>query len=261
MDDGDREQTPMKQRPPSASLGAMFRRTNSNTSGEKSSEGYNRESVGTMRNFAKYHPGLAAEMASQGASKENQIAKPAPVLHLMNRGPDLTSSISWDGETARGDSFFSQQSGLSNPRSTGMMATERMTPTAMRPSPPRWESAEVLHVSQVGSDVSDIGELQNPFSDKASSVKSSPRGQNPFFSARDHIIKRTLPPDTHGNPFADDASRDSSDAIRSLIAALEVPDRIVSIQSSVYSRTTADDGESAVSVTAFPYPPTKINLR
>lgn len=261
----------MKQRPLSGPLGAMFHRTISNASGEKSSEGHNRESVGTMQHFAKYHPGLAAEMASQGANKsvDAEVAKPPPALRLVGRGTDMAPPISLDGETVGGESFFSLHSSLSSSMSPVMMATERSTPPAITSSLHRWESAEVVHISQTDPDFSDLGELQNPFSDKASSVKSSltMKAQNPFFSAREHPVRRTLLPDTHENPFADtNTPRDSSDPIRSLIAALEVPkgqdkDRIVSVQSSIYSRGTGDDGDSAISVTAFPYPPTQINLR
>lgn len=275
IDDGDQlkgqdqRERPMRQRPPSGPLGAMFHRTISNTSGEKSLEGHNRESVGTMQHFAKYHPCLAAEMASQGATKgvDGELAKPPPVLHLMGRGLDMTPPISWDGETVGGDSLMSLHSGFSNPKSPHM-ATAKSTPLATVSSLHRWESAEVMHVSQVDSDFSEVGLLRNPFADSTSSVKNSPKGQNPFFSARDYPLKRTLLPDTHKNPFVDpNSTRDSSSAIRSLIAALEVPhqldgnDRIVSVQSSVYSRGTGDDCDSAISVTAFPYPPTQVNLR
>ncbi|KAG8213393.1 hypothetical protein J3R82DRAFT_11892 [Butyriboletus roseoflavus] len=276
-DDGERREgqeqsnRPMRQRPPSGPLGAMFHRTISTTSGEKSSEGHNRESIGTMHHFAKYHPCLAAEMASQGAIKgvkgvDGELAKPPPVLHLMNRGSDMTHPISLDGDTIRGDSFMSLHSDSKSPH---MVAMAKSTPAAIVSALHRWESAEVMHVSQVGSDFSEAGEFRNPFSDSApSTAKSSPKGENPFFSARDHPVKRTLLPNTHKNPFSDSYyTRDSSTAIRSLIAALEEPhgldsdDRIVSVQSSVYSRGTADDGDSAISVTAFPYPPTQINLR
>lgn len=267
-DHGEGQAHSMKQRPLSGPLGAMFHRTISNTSGEKSSEAGNRESVGTMQHFAKYHPGLAAEMASQGAGTgvDEEVAKPAPVLRLKGRASEMVPPVSWDGETVGGDSFFSLHSTSVSPN---MMATERSTPPATTTVLHRWESAEVVHVSQVGSEVSDTGELQNPFSDKASSVKSrnSMRVQNPFFSGRDHLVRRTLLPDTHENPFADtNVPQDSSDAIRSLIAALEVPkeqdnNRVISVQSSVYSRATGDDGDSAISVAAFPYPPTQINLR
>ncbi|KAI9568273.1 hypothetical protein HD554DRAFT_793702 [Boletus coccyginus] len=274
MDDGgDRwegQERPMKQAPSSASLGAMFQRSISNASGEKSLEGHNRESVGTMRHFVKYHPDLAAEMASQGTitGAGEKVAKPPPVLHLMGRGLDMAPPVSWDGETIGGESFTSRPSGLSNSTSTAMMATERSTPPATASFLHRWESAEVLHVSQVGSDPSEEGELPNPFADSASSVRSSTRGRNPFFSARDQPARRTLLPNTHKNPFVDEnAPPDSDAAIQSLIAALQVPtgrggdDRIVSIQSSLYSRMTGDDCDSAISVTAFPYPPTQINVR
>lgn len=253
----------MTQRPLSGPIGAMFQRTLSNTSGEKSSEAHNRESVGTMRHFAKYHPGLAAEMASQGTVKavDGKVTKPPPVLHLVGRGSDIVPPISWDGETVGGESFMSLHSSLASSTSP---ALAKSTPPATASSTHRWESAEVVHVNQ---GVSEAREPYNPFADRAASIRSSIKSQNPFFSGRDHPVRRTLPPDTPKvpNPFADpDPPRDSEDAIQSLIAALEEPigsNRIVSVQSSVYSRMTADDGDSTLSVTAFPYPPTRINVR
>jgi hypothetical protein len=266
-DDADRWEGQEKQRPPSATLGTMFQRTLSNLSAEKSSETHNRESVGTMQHFVKYHPGLAAEMASQGAiaGVNSKVAKPPPVLRLMGRSTDLAPPVSWDGETVGGESVMSLHSSWSNSASPMMMATAKSTPPTTSSFLHRWESAEVVHVD---SEVSEDGELPNPFADSrasSSSIRSSSKGRNPFFSGRDHPVRRTLLPDTHKNPFADpDApSRDSSDPILSLIAALEQPmsDRVVSFQSSLYSRMTGDDGDSTISVTAFPYPPTQINIR
>ncbi|KAG9314899.1 hypothetical protein JVU11DRAFT_4005 [Chiua virens] len=204
-------------------------------------------------------------MASQTATAgvDDKVAKPSPVLHLLGHRTDMTPPLSWDRDTVGGESYLSAQSDLSKSTAPLMMATAKSTPPAMTSSLHHWESAEVLHASQIGSDFSEPREPQNPFSDSASSVKSIPRGQNPFFSGRDHTVRRTLLPNPHENPFADsNAARDSATAIQSLIAALEVPmdrdsnHRIVSVQSSVYSRMTGDDGDSAIDFTAFPYPPT-----
>ncbi|KIJ67105.1 hypothetical protein HYDPIDRAFT_38529 [Hydnomerulius pinastri MD-312] len=283
------QQQQMKQRPPSGpmeKLGAMFHRTPSTTSGEKSSDGHNRESIGTMQHFAKYHPGLAAEMASQAAIKDadSQILKPPPVRQFAGRVAEVEPAVSWDGETVGGESFLSLHSRLSGTMSPTMMAMAKSTPPATASDLHRWESAQVLHIDEAGSELSEIGELRNPFADSSSSVKGSMRGAgNPFFNAQDKPHKRTLLPNTNNNPFADsyapvdsrtdsvvsDSSAGNTRAMQSLIAALGVPQedvqerlRVASMQSSYYSRgsayLTGDEGEDVISVTAFPYPPTQI---
>ncbi|KAH7884533.1 hypothetical protein F5I97DRAFT_1467843 [Phlebopus sp. FC_14] len=288
-DDEDRweGQQQMKQRPPSGpmeKLGAMFHRTPSTNSAEKSSDGHgNRESIGTMQHFAKYHPGLAAEMASQAAiaDADAQITKPPATRPFMGR-MEIEPAISWDGETVRGDSFLSLHERLSGKMSPTVMAA-KSTPPATASYGHRWESAEVVHVDETGSEIStDVQELRNPFADGAGSVKSSVRS-NPFFNARDKPQKRTLLPDSNNNSFSDsfgaaiprqksatnEASPNNSRAMQSLIAALEVsPEqvqdrlRVASMQSSYYSHdsayVTGDEGEEVVSVTAFPYPPTEV---
>ncbi|KAF8440519.1 hypothetical protein L210DRAFT_3539858 [Boletus edulis BED1] len=259
--------TQVTQRPLSGPIGAMFQRSISNSSGEKSSE-HNRDSVGTMRHFTKYHSALAAEMASQSnvTGTSAKVTKPPPVLHLVGRGSDVTPPISWDGETVGAESFMSLHSAVSSSPSP-FMAMERSTPPATSSSLHHWESAEVVQVGQTDSVVSENGELPNPFADSTSSVRSSIRGENPFFSGRGHSVRRTLLADTHKNPFSDPhPPLDSAAAIQSLIAALQEPtelgnDRIVSVQSSLYSGITTGDGDSAISVTAFPHPPTQLNVR
>ncbi|KAF8841827.1 hypothetical protein BDN67DRAFT_980096 [Paxillus ammoniavirescens] len=272
----------VNQRPPSGpmeKLGAMFHRTPSTTSAEKSSEGHNRESIGTMQHFTKYHPGLASEMAMQAAIKDadQQLTKPLPTRQFTGRAA-VGPAVSLDGETVTGDSYLSLLSGTMTPT---MMATAKSTPPATASDPHRWESAEVLHLDGTGSEYSEVGELRNPFADSASSV----RGHNPFFNAQRKPLRRSTPPSNHDNPFADppaavtaDPSTDSvfsessagnTRALQSLIAALGVPQedvqerlRIASMQSSRYSYasryTTGDEGEDFISATAFPDPPTQI---
>ncbi|KAH7928230.1 hypothetical protein BV22DRAFT_1192944 [Leucogyrophana mollusca] len=255
----------MKQRPPSGpmeKLGAMFHRTPSTTSAEKSSDGHGRESIGTMQHFAKYHPGLAAEMAATPAP-------PAPIRQFAGR-IEIGPSVSWDGETVGGESFLSLRSRLSGTMTPTVMA--KSTPPATASEPHKWESAEVMHVD----DESDtIGELRNPFAD--GSTKS--KGSNPFFNAQEK-------PRTTTNPFADafatktvtkeftnrtesTLSGSSNDrAMQSLIAALEIsPEdvkerlRVASMQPSFYSQTStilSGDEEDVASMTAFPLPPTQI---
>ncbi|KAI6116850.1 hypothetical protein EV401DRAFT_1972723 [Pisolithus croceorrhizus] len=269
----------MRQRPSSSpidKLAAMFNRAPSTNSGEKSSEGLHaRESFGTMQPFEKYHPDLAAEMASQAAVAEadSEIMKPPPARTFMNHA----ESMSWDGDTVRGDSFLSRGSRLSGNMSPTMMSKEKMTPAAIRSHLHRWESAEVLHTDHSAP----ADGRQNPFAD--SGAVSLKRGaSNPFFNAQEKPTKRTLLPNTSANPFADShsvtsppmdsaANLDSAGnvrALQSLIAALETSPaeveerlRVISMQSSIYSHGSylaSETGEDAVSVTAFPYPPTQI---
>ncbi|KAF9236725.1 hypothetical protein BU15DRAFT_89020 [Melanogaster broomeanus] len=245
------QQQQMKQRPPSGpmeKLGAMFTRTPSTTSAEKSSDGHNRESIGTMQHFTK--------------SRNRMPAR-------------LFMGLSWDGETVGGDSFLSIHSRLPGTMSPTMMATAKSTPPAIASDLHRWESAEVMHVDGT-SEFSEVGELRNPFADSASSVTSTTRGHNPFFNAQDKLPRRTLLSDTSHDPFADSHSEsvldgdgvDKARALQSLVAALGVPQedvqerlRVASMQTSQYSRasmyTTGDDGEDYLSATAFPDPPTQ----
>ncbi|KAF9223854.1 hypothetical protein BS17DRAFT_122884 [Gyrodon lividus] len=295
-DDEDRwegEQQQMKQRPPSGpmeKLGAMFHRTPSTNSAEKSSSGHTRDSVGTMQHFSKYHPGLAAEMASQAAIQDadEQVMKPLPSRQFKGRAVEEGPAASWDGETVAGESFLSLRSRLSGTMSPSMMVTPKSTPPATASDAHRWESAEVLHVDESVPESLEVGELRNPFADSASSLRDSIRGNNPFFNAQDKLFKRPLPPDTNGDPFADPSAVVATDsctdpalsesnagntrALQSLIAALGVPQedvrerlRIASMQSSKYSRastyTTGDEGEYFISATAFPDPPTQIPRR
>ncbi|KAI6108208.1 hypothetical protein F5141DRAFT_1203587 [Pisolithus sp. B1] len=254
----------MRQRPSSSpidKLAAMFNRAPSTNSGEKSSEGLHaRESFGTMQPFEKYHPDLAAEMASQAAVAEadSEIMKPPPARTFMNHAESIGSRLSGN-------------------MSPTMMSKEKMTPAAIRSHLHRWESAEVLHTDHSAP----ADGRQNPFAD--SGAVSLKRGaSNPFFNAQEKPTKRTLLPNTSANPFADShsvtsppmdsaANLDSTGnvrALQSLIAALETSPaeveerlRVISMQSSIYSHGSylaSETGEDAVSVTAFPYPPTQI---
>ncbi|KAH7915629.1 hypothetical protein BJ138DRAFT_1141325 [Hygrophoropsis aurantiaca] len=259
----------MRQRPssgPMEKLGAMFHRTPSTTSAEKSSDGHGRESIGTMQHFAKYHPGLAAEMA-------HEPTPPPPIRRFAGR-IEVGPAVSWDGETVGGESFLSLQSRLSGTMSPIIMA--KSTPPATASEPHKWESAEVMHVDEdTGVDDSGFVETRNPFADGPVKAK----GSNPFFNAQEK-------PRTATNPFADAYSTktipksftertestfsgsSNERAMQSLLAALETsPEdvnerlRVASMQSSFYSRTStimSGDEEDIASVTAFPLPPTQV---
>ncbi|KAL4072590.1 hypothetical protein V8B97DRAFT_1957013 [Scleroderma yunnanense] len=268
----------MKQRPPSGSgpkewLAAMFSRAPSTPSVEKSSESHApamRESFGTLEPFEKYHPHLAAEMASQTGS---QVAMPPPVRPFMGR-IDIGPSVSWDGETLGAESFLSRRSLLSGTMSPTLMSKEKPTPPATASDPHRWERAEVLHTDHTPS----IASVQDPFADTTGAPLQRV-ASNPFFNAQEKLSKRPPLPTTNANPFADSASvtvpdTDSTDdllpprnpqALASLIAALDTTPaqaeerlRIASMQSSVYSSSSyiaSENGEDAVTAAAFPYPP------
>ncbi|KAG1887261.1 hypothetical protein F4604DRAFT_1721036 [Suillus subluteus] len=250
----------------------------------------NRESIGTMQHFAKYHPGLAEEMASKPTDLGYVVVtKPPPVQRFMGRTQaDGVPTISWDGDTVGGDSFLSMRSCLSSNMSP-TMTVAKFTPPATASGSHRWESAEVGHIDVYGSEMSEAGDSRNPFAD-AASVKSgvSRRVTNPFFNAQEKPQKRTLLANTtpESNPFADsntptprpflevearsnsDASSNNSRAMQCLIAALDMPAeaglRVSSMRSSNYSHNStimSCDEVDAVSVAAFPYPPTQVPLR
>jgi hypothetical protein len=283
------------QRPPSGpmeKLGAMFHRSPSTNSGEKSCDTHgNRESIGTMQHFAKYHPGLAEEMASKPVDAGFVVTKPPPVRRFQGRAQaDSVPTISWDSETLGGDSLLSVHERLSGTMSpTGTMA--KSTPPATASGSHRWESAEVGHIDVDSFGMSEAGDLRSPFADSAASTKSSLNRSviNPFFNAQEKSQKRTLPTNTTSayepNPFTDSnaavtrpyldapsetmsgvgSSSNNIQAMQSLIAALDMPPeehlRVVSMQSSCYSRSsTIMSGDDVVSVTAFPYPPTQVPL-
>ncbi|KAG1736592.1 hypothetical protein EDD22DRAFT_924015 [Suillus occidentalis] len=289
--EGQQDGSPRPPSGPMEKLGAMFHRTPSTTSGEKSSDSHgNRESIGTMQHFAKYHPGLAEEMASKSADLGRvAVTKPPPIQRFMSRTTaDGVPTISWDGDTVGGgDSFLSVHSRLSGTMSP-TMTVAKSTPPATASGSHRWESAEVGHIDVYGSEMSEAGDSRNPFAD-AASVKSgvSRRVTNPFFNAQEKPQRRTLLANTtpESNPFADsntptpkpfldvdahsnsDTSVNNSRAMQCLIAALDMPAdtlRVSSMRSSNYSHNStimSCDEIDAVSVTAFPYPPTQVPLR
>ncbi|KAG2076671.1 hypothetical protein BDR04DRAFT_703745 [Suillus decipiens] len=297
LDDDKEAQQDRSPRPPSGpmeKLGAMFNRTPSTTSREKSSDSHgNRESIGTMQHFAKYHPGLAEEMASKPTDLGYVVVtKPPPVRQFMGRAQaDAVPPVSWDGNTVAGDSFLSMHSCLSGTISP-TMAMAKFTPPATASGSHRWESAEVGHIDVCGPEKSEVGESRNPFAD-AASVKSgiSRRVTNPFFNAQEKPQRRTHLVNTkpESNPFADintstpqpfvevdarlntniETNVNNSRAMECLIAALNMPAegslRLSSIRSSHYSHNSTimscDEVDvDAVSVTAFPYPPTQVPL-
>ena len=192
------------QRPPSGpmeKLGAMFHRTPSTNSGEKSCDAHgNRESIGTMQRFAQYHPGLAEEMASKSA--DAGIIKPPPVQRFQGCAQtDSMPTISWESETLRGDSYFSIHSDI-----TPTAAVAKSTPPATVSGSHCWESAEVGHIDVDGSEISEAVDLHSHFGDSAASIRSglSLRVTNPFFNAQEKPQKRTpLVNTTPANAFAD----------------------------------------------------------
>ncbi|KAG6334219.1 hypothetical protein ID866_4863 [Astraeus odoratus] len=263
-----------KQRPASVSgpfekLAAMFGRSPSANSSEEKpagARGAGRESFGTLQPFEKYHPDLAAEMASGLASEAgSQIAKPPPVRSFMGR-TEIGPAVSWDGETIAADSF------LSGTMSPTFVSKEKLTPAATASDPHRWERAEVLHTDYAGS----IASHPSSFAD-SSSAKLRRAPSNPFFNAQVKQFKRPTPPKPQPNPFADPAPADevsspvespanaipasNTRALQSLIAALQPADadprsRVVSMQSSVYSSGSyiANGNDDVDSVTSLPYP-------
>ena len=287
------------QRPPSGpmeKLGAMFHRTPSTQSGEKSCDTH-REFVGTMQHFANYHPGLAEEMASKPDDAGVVVlTRPPPIQQSRGRTQaDSVPTISWESQTIAGESFLSMHSGLSGTMSP-TASVAKSTPPATASGSHRWESAEVGHINWDGSEVSEAGDSRNPFADSAASVNSglSRNVSNPFFNAQEKSRKRSLhvntTPARDPNPFADSNAADTKSSratdsetisgvnprpnnthvMQSLLAALDMlPDdrpRVTSMQSSsLYSRNSTimsgDDVEDVVSVTAFPYPPTQVSPR
>jgi len=260
-------------------LGAMFHRTPSTNSGEKSCDAHgNRESIGTMQLFAQYHPGLAEEMASKSA--DAGVIKPPPAQRFQGRAQtDSIPTMSWESETLRGDSYFSIHSDI-----TPTAALAKSTPPATASGSHRWESAEVGHIDVDGSEISEVVDLRSHFGDSAASIRSgrSRRVTNPFFNAQEKPQKRTpLVSTTPANPFADsnavvtepfldarsettgavNSNSSNTHAIQSLIAALNTqPEervRVTSVQSSRYSCNSTVMSD-CVSVTAFPYPPTQV---
>lgn len=269
--------SPLKQRPTSGSgpkewLAAMFSRTPSTPSLEKSAEGHFpalRESFGTLEPFEKYHPHLAAEMALQAGE---QVALPPPARLFMGRTA-MGPSVSWDGETLGTESFVTNRSLLSGAMSPTLMSKEKPTPPATASDAHRWESAEVLHTDHTASFVD-----KDPFADTTGGpLKKVP--SNPFFNAQEKQPMRPPPRATDANPFSDSCSVIAPDtdstvdlvpqrnlgALDSLIAALETtpagaeePLRIASMHSSVYSSSSylaSERGEDADSVRTLPSQP------
>jgi len=273
----DGKSSPLKQRPTSGSgpkewLAAMFSRTPSTPSVEKSADSHFpavRESFGTLEPFEKYHPHLAAEMASQAGS---QVALPPPARLFMGR-TDMGPAVSWDGETLGTESFVTNQSLLSGAMPPTLMSKEKPTPPATASDAHRWESAEVLHTDHTASFVD-----QDPFAD-TTGVPLKRAASNPFFNAQDYKPMRPPPRATNADPFSDSCSVIAPDtdstvdmvpqrnfgALDSLIAALETTPagveerlRIASMHSSIYSSSSylaSERGEDTDSVTTLPFQP------
>lgn len=238
-------------------LAAMFGRSSTSHS---TKSGFVRESFGTLQTFDKYHPNLAAEMASQAVDVGDQIiTRPAPVRTFLGR-LDMGPAVSWDGETLKTDSFRSGQSGL--PVAAPMLSKEKMTPVAIVSDAHHWERAEVLHTDHSSVAASSS---QDPFTD-TSSASLKRAASNPFFNAQEKASKRTPATNPFGDPPSSMASvahsavslplppppPSDARALESLIAALETAppsDIRSSLQSSIYSQSTflqSDVDESTV---------------
>ncbi|EIW84070.1 hypothetical protein CONPUDRAFT_142515 [Coniophora puteana RWD-64-598 SS2] len=278
-----------------AKLGAMFHRSPSVTSCEKSSEGHGAESVGTMHHFAQYHPGLAQELAGASSSK---TPSPPPIMRNVAGGG---AAMSWEGRsnTVGSDSFLSLKHGSHIDLSPVVSMAKSTPPVSDVGSTTHyWESAEVIHPETASLEP----HLQNPFDDTASTTMSmstatsstpiikSGGGGNPFFAAQE---RQTANPfsDTYAAPKpmsinvepprapepAATARREKSDtvvaahnpsgsrdhAMQSLLAALDIPEsevrdrlRIASMQSGISGLSYLS--EDGASVSGFPLPPTQV---
>jgi len=118
--------------------------------------------------FAKYHPGLAKELALE------QPTRP----YAAQRGE---SGVSWDGSTVHEDSFLEMrsvrvESGAASPT----LGFAKMTPVAEAPPIHQWESAEVLTMGD--ENIDGPTEVQNPFNDVSEQRRSV---ANPFFNAQE----------------------------------------------------------------------------
>ncbi|OBZ72279.1 hypothetical protein A0H81_07903 [Grifola frondosa] len=236
-------------------------------------------------NFTTYHPGLAAELASE-----------QPRAHPFVVAAREDSGVSWGGTTVNDDSFLSMrsvrvESGTMSPT----MVMAKMTPPATSSPIHRWESAEVLHAEEI--------EAKNPFTDAHDERRAG--GGNPFFNANDmnrlsrgrgrtriHAQPEPVPrhrgrrahqlvdPPAEFTSSRPDPSSVASGAsahafatpraMRSLIAALELTQeeveerlRVVSMQPSIVSGISSisglDDESDIGEVREFPLPPSNTN--
>ncbi|EPS96095.1 hypothetical protein FOMPIDRAFT_1025511 [Fomitopsis schrenkii] len=118
--------------------------------------------------FAKYHPGLAKELALE------QPIRP----YAAHRGE---SGISWDdGSTVREDSFLEMRSVRAESGAISPTLGFAKTTPAAEFSVHRWESAEVLTMGD--ENIEGPKEVQNPFTDVSEQRRSV---ANPFFNAQD----------------------------------------------------------------------------
>ncbi|KAH9838532.1 uncharacterized protein C8Q71DRAFT_534671 [Rhodofomes roseus] len=118
--------------------------------------------------FAKYHPGLAKELALE------QPTRP----YAAQRGE---SGVSWDGSTVHEDSFLEMRSvRVDSGAVSPTFGFAKMTPVAESSPIHQWESAEVLTMAD--EHVDGPREVQNPFNDVSEQRRSV---ANPFFNAQE----------------------------------------------------------------------------
>ncbi|KZT73652.1 hypothetical protein DAEQUDRAFT_808290 [Daedalea quercina L-15889] len=118
--------------------------------------------------FAKYHPGLAKELALE-----------QPTLpYAEHRGE---SGVSWDGSTVHEDSFLEMRSTRADSGAISpTLGFAKQTPIVESSPLHKWESAEVLTMGD--ENVAGPKEEQNPFNDVSEQRRSV---ANPFFNAQE----------------------------------------------------------------------------
>ncbi|KAI0733634.1 hypothetical protein C8Q72DRAFT_988239 [Fomitopsis betulina] len=214
--------------------------------------------------FAKYHPGLAKELALE------QPTRP----YAAQRGE---SGFSWDdGSTVREDSFLEMRSVRAESGAISPTLGFAKATSAAESHIHRWESAEVMTMGD--ENIEGPREMQNPFTDVSEQRRSV---ANPFFNAQEisrHIqevpVYRVAPPDVFSHAHTDSVASGSSanvfgaHAMKSLISALDLsPEeveerlRIISMSGSTNSRLSSisaqeyDADADIATVRAFPMPP------
>jgi hypothetical protein len=218
--------------------------------------------------LSKYHPHLAEEMSMSTTGP--QAPGPRPLVGRL----DTSGAVSWDGETAA-DSFASlksmRMSGTMSP-SVSAKATPAVTAGFGRH---QWESAEVVTpengsaygdddgAGEAGSPRSRRGSISNPFFSAQERVKA----HNPFDDLHEHRPPMPVPVPGIAHHAATDSN--ASEAMKSLIAALELPGaaasgpaaaeeadlhRVTSMQPSIVSHASTIAYAEEV-IPAFPLPP------
>ena len=136
--------------------------------------------------FSQYHPNLAEELSLEQPDK--------PFAPRQNSG-----SSSWDRSSNGDDSFLSLRSVRVDSGTMSPTFAYKMTPPASNAAVHKWETAEVVTMSD---DASQPG--SNPFAD----VHEERSGSNPFFGAQD--MHRTASRRSRSNSRSSRHSRNTS---------------------------------------------------